>query len=162
ALGPRRDQVLIATKFGMKVDEQRQGAKPEYVKQACEASLRRLQTDRIDLYQIHRPDPQVPVADTLGALNDLVQAGKVPETGWGSNMLNDENLARVEQLIRFAEARGHPILELAFSWLLARPVVASVIAGATSPEQVRSNAAAVGWRLTPTELAEIDKVALPA
>lgn len=241
ALGPRRSQVLIATKFGMKVDEQRQGAKPEYVKQACEDSLRRLQTDRIDLYQIHRPDPQVPISDTLGALNELVRTGKVREIGcsnfsaeqlreaeaavepgsarfvsvqnqyslfhreperevlpecerlglaflpyfplasglltgkyrrgqpppegtrlgpggWGSNILNEENLARVEQLIRFAEARSRTILELAFAWLLARPAVASVIAGATSPEQVRSNATAAGWHLTPTELAEIDRI----
>jgi aryl-alcohol dehydrogenase-like predicted oxidoreductase len=81
ALGPRRAEVVIATKFGMKVDEQRKGARPEYVRQAAEDSLRRLGTDHIDLYQLHQPDPSVPIADTLGALNELVQAGKVREIG---------------------------------------------------------------------------------
>ncbi len=81
ALGARRDEVMIATKFGMAVDDTRRGARPEYVKQAAEDSLRRLATDRIDLYQLHQPDPSVPIADTLGALNDLVRAGKVREIG---------------------------------------------------------------------------------
>ena len=67
ALGTRRDEIVIATKFGMAVDHQRRGARPEYVKQAAEDSLRRLRTDRIDLYQLHQPDPDVPIADTLGA-----------------------------------------------------------------------------------------------
>jgi aryl-alcohol dehydrogenase-like predicted oxidoreductase len=107
ALGRRRDEVVVATKFGNAVDEQRKGASPEYVRQAAEDSLRRLGTDRIDLYQLHRPDPQVPIEDTLGALD-----------------------------------------ELGCSWLLRRPAVASVIAGATSPEQVKSNVSAAGWELT--------------
>ncbi len=76
-------------------------------------------------------------------------------------MLTDRNLTVVEKLIDFSESRGHTILELAFSWLLERPVVRSVIAGATSPEQVKSNAAAAGWRLTDAELAEIDAIVLP-
>src|SRR5438874_13802832 len=70
----RRDRVVIATKFGMGIDEQRRGgARPEYIRQAAEDSLRRLRTDRIDLYQQHRPDPEVPIAETLGALNELVR-----------------------------------------------------------------------------------------
>ena len=81
ALRQRRDEVMVATKFGMKVDEQRQGARPDYVRQAVEDSLRRLGTDRIDLYQLHTPDPDVPIEDTLSALDELVRAGKVREIG---------------------------------------------------------------------------------
>src|SRR4029077_11855161 len=81
ALQGRRDKVVLATKFGMKVDDQRKGAKPDYVRQACEDSLRRLRTDHIDLYQLHQPDPSTPIADTLGALDELVRAGKVREIG---------------------------------------------------------------------------------
>lgn len=239
ALGTRRSEVVIATKFGMPIDEQRKGARPEYVRQACEDSLRRLGTDRIDLYQLHQPDPSVPIADTLGALTELVQAGKVREIGCsnfsveqlreaeaaaaqngfarfvsvqneysllhrdpekgvlaecerlslaflpyfplysglltgkyrkgqpvpsgtriqsGSDRLAERNLDTVEALLRFAESRGHTILELAISWLLARPVVASVIAGATKPEQVKANVAAANWRLTEADLAEIDSL----
>ena len=72
---------LVATKFGMPVDEERKGAKPDYVRRAAEDSLRRLGTDRIDLYQLHEPDPDTPIADTLGALDELVRAGKVREIG---------------------------------------------------------------------------------
>jgi aryl-alcohol dehydrogenase-like predicted oxidoreductase len=243
ALGRRRDEVVVATKFGSAVDEQRKGARPEYVRQAAEDSLRRLGTDRIDLYQLHRPDPQVPIEETLGALDELVRTGKVREIGCsnfsaeqlraaegatregaarfvsvqneysllhrepqrgvlpeceragiafipyfplakglltgkyrqgqhapagsrlqsqrGDRLLTDHNLAVVEELIEFSGSRGHTILELAFSWLLARPAVASVIAGATSPEQVRSNAAAAGWKLTVAELAEVDSIVPP-
>lgn len=240
ALGPRRDQVLIASKFGMKMDEQRRGARPEYVRQAAEDSLRRLGTDHIDLYQLHTPDPDVPIADTLGALNELVQAGKVREIGCSNfsveqideaeaaaeargtarfvgvqnqysllhrepergvlaecerlgiafipffplasglltgkyhkgaplptgtriantpryaSLLTDENLDRVEALRRFAASRGHSLLDLAFSWLLAHPVVASVIAGATKPEQVRANVAAATWQLGAADLEAVD------
>ena len=81
ALARRRDQAIIATKFGMAVDEQRRGARPEYIRRAAEDSLKRLGTDHIDLYQLHQPDKEVPVADTLGALNELVKAGKVKEIG---------------------------------------------------------------------------------
>jgi aryl-alcohol dehydrogenase-like predicted oxidoreductase len=89
ALGPRRGEVLIATKFGMKMDEQRRGARPEYVRRAAEDSLQRLGTDHIDLYQLHQPDPEVPIAETLGALDDLVRAGKVREVGC-SNFSGDQ------------------------------------------------------------------------
>src|SRR5215212_5904668 len=240
ALGRRREDVVLATKFGSRIDEQRKGAKPEYVKQAVEDSLRRLGTDRIDLYQLHTPDPEVPIGETLGALDELVQAGKVREVGCsnfsadqlreakeatregaarfasvqneysllhreperevlpecerlgvafvpyfplanglltgkyrrgedapsgsrldsgrGDRLLTDQNLAIVERLIEFSESRGHTILELAFSWLLTRPAVASVIAGATSPEQARGNAAAASWQLTDAELTEVNSI----
>ena len=81
ALAGRRREAVIATKFGMKFDETRQGARPEYVRQAAEDSLRRLGTDYIDLYQLHQPDPSTPIADTLGALGDLVRQGKGREIG---------------------------------------------------------------------------------
>ncbi len=81
ALGARREDVVIATKFGMPIDDTHFGASPAYVRSACEDSLRRLNTDLIDLYQLHYPDDTVPIADTLGALGELVAAGKVREIG---------------------------------------------------------------------------------
>jgi aryl-alcohol dehydrogenase-like predicted oxidoreductase len=81
ALKGRRQKAIIATKFGMKMGEGKEGARPEYVRQALDDSLRRLQTDVIDLYQIHRPDPNTPIADTMQALNEAVKAGKVREIG---------------------------------------------------------------------------------
>lgn len=81
ALGGRRKQIVLATKFGLPMDEQRKGAKPAYVRQAVEDSLRRLGTDVIDLYQLHTPDASTPIADTLEALDGLVKAGKVREIG---------------------------------------------------------------------------------
>ncbi len=240
ALGRRRDDVLIATKFGLEMEAGQRGASPKYVHEACEASLRRLKTNCIDLYQLHQPDRQTPIADTLAALNELVEAGKVREIGcsnfsvaqlrkakaaaktgarfvsvqneyslfhrapegdgvlaecsardlaflpyfplanglltgkyragkefprnsraaeeFGPKVFTKENLARVESLIQFAEQRGHSVLELAFAWLLAHEPVASVIAGASKPEQVRGNAAAANWQLTREELAEIDTI----
>lgn len=241
ALGSRRKDVIIATKVGMKMPDGRMGGKPEYVRQAAEESLQRLGTDRIDLYQLHQPDPNVPVADTLGAMGDLVQAGKVREigcsnfsgeqlreaagavrpgaprfvsvqnqyslfhreperdalpecerqglafipyfplangllsgkyrkgrplpagsrgqTGFGPKVFTEENLDKVERLIQFAESKGHAILELAFAWLASKPLIASIIAGASSPEQVSANAAGANWRLTAAELAEIEQIA---
>lgn len=242
ALDGRRQAVVIATKFGAKVDDHRKGAAPAYVRQALEDSLRRLKTDWIDLYQLHQPDSATPIAETLGALSDLVHAGKVREIGcsnfssaqlleakavvapgvvhfvsvqneysllhreperevlsacerlglaflpyfplasglltgkysrgvpappdsrlsaaWAANrFLTDDKLTIVEGLTRFAKSRGHSLLDLAISWLLHRPVVASVIAGATSLEQVRANVHAGAWRLTDADLAEIDRIA---
>jgi aryl-alcohol dehydrogenase-like predicted oxidoreductase len=244
ALGPRRGEVVLATKFGMELDEQRRGAHPDYVASACEASLRRLDTDVIDLYQLHRPDDDVPIAETLGALDELVRSGKVREIGhsnlsaaqadeaateaaangtvrfvsaqdhWSllerdaeggilqaverhglavlpyyplasglltgkytqgaevdptwrlaalpeerrARQLDEGRVATARALEAFAVERGHTLLELAVSWLACQAPVASVIAGATRPEQVRANAAAAGWRLTPAELAEVDTI----
>jgi len=236
-----RSQVLIATKFGNDMPGQGRGARPEYVKRALEASLKRLRTDYIDLYQQHVPDPDVPIAETLGALNELVKAGKVREIGSSNfsteqiasaeeaaelrrgsarfvsvqneysllhrdpekgvlaecerlglaflpffplmsglltgkyrkgapipegtrvakyeryrKLLTDENLDRVEALVGYAASHGHTILELAISWLLAHRVVASVIAGASSAQQVRANASAADWSLSAAALEEID------
>jgi aryl-alcohol dehydrogenase-like predicted oxidoreductase len=242
ALAGRRDSVVIATKFGMRVDAERQGARPDYVRRAAEDSLRRLGTDRIDLYQLHQPDPTVPIAETLGALDDLVRAGKVREIGcsnfsaqqlqeataiaakgsarfvsvqnefslvhreperevlpgcarlgikflpyfplasglltgkyrrdkaapegtrlsqgWAaSRFATDEKFATAEALDTFARSRKRSLLELAISWLASHEMVASVISGATSTEQVRQNAAACSWELTKTDLAEIDRIA---
>ena len=237
-LGQKRDAVILATKFGHKVDEQRQGAKPDYIRRAVEDSLQRLGTDRIDLYQLHRPDTETPIGDTLQALDGLVQAGKVREIGVSNfsaqqlreaaevvqdgaarvvsvqneysllhrspeaevlpeceregmaflpffplangvltgkyqkgkpfptgtrlqsgaraeALLSDENLTLVGALQEFAEAHGHTLLELAFSWLALQPTVASVIAGATSFAQIYANAQAAGWKITEAEQAEV-------
>jgi aryl-alcohol dehydrogenase-like predicted oxidoreductase len=245
ALGGRRDRVVIATKFGHEIDAERRGASAQYVRRAAEDSLRRLGTDRIDLYQLHRPDPAVPIAETLGALDELVRAGKVIEIGCSNfsvaqireaeaavrpgsarfasvqneynllhrepeagvlaecesaglaflpyfplasglltgkyrkgqppptgsrlqsaeryaRLLNERNLEVVERLIAFAQSRGHTLLELACSWLASHGVVASVIAGATTPAQVRANAGAVDWRLDADELRAIHAITAPA
>jgi len=98
ALGTRRRDVIVATKFGWEIDEARRGAHPEYVKRAIEDSLVRLGTDTIDLYQLHKPDDSVPIADTLGVLDDLVTEGKVREIGC-SNF-------SAEQLVAAREASG--------------------------------------------------------
>ena len=83
ALKSRRDEFVLATKIlaSRSTTKDPAGRKPEYIRQAVEDSLRRLQTDRIDLYQIHRPDDETPLADTMEALNELVKAGKVREIG---------------------------------------------------------------------------------
>ena len=82
ALGPRREGVLITTKFGMREPPKSlSGGHPKWVERACEESLRRLGSDYIDLYLLHQPDPVTPIAETLGAMNRLVQQGKVREIG---------------------------------------------------------------------------------
>lgn len=246
AVKGRREQVVLATKFGNPMsddDPTMRGAGKGWIPRACDASLRRLGTDYIDLYQLHTPDPEVPIAETLGALNELVEAGKVRVVGCSnltagqiaeaeevaaasgvarfnsvqneysllvrdpeddvlplcadlglaflpyfplaSGLLTgkyrkgedaptgsrletwvprdhfgraDEVLDKVEKLREFAEESGHTLLELAFVWLLSRPQVASVIAGATKPEQVRANAASINWTLTADDLARLDRM----
>ena len=241
ALKGRWNAVVIATKFGSKMDDQRPGgAKPDYIRRAVEDSLRRLGTDRIDLYQLHRPDAGTPVEETLGALDALVKEGKVREigasnftaeqireaeesarhgaarfvsiqneysllhrgpekdvlpecirhrlsflpyfplanglltgkylpgqpapagsrgeAGWGPKVFTEENLEVAASLRQFAESRGRSLLELAFSWLASRPAVASVIAGAKTPEQVRANAAAANWSLSEADLVAVDRI----
>jgi aryl-alcohol dehydrogenase-like predicted oxidoreductase len=84
--------------------------------------------------------------------------GSRADAGFGPKVFTEENLVIVDRLIAFAEEQGHTLLELAFSWLLSRRVVASVIAGSARPEQVKSNAAAVNWKLTPADLAQVEKI----
>lgn len=111
ALGSRRDEVVIATKFGMRLDDERTGAHPDYIPRACEASLRRLGTDHLDLYQLHTPDPDVPIEETLGALDDLIRAGKVRELGHSNLSAEqaDEAEATAQRLgtARFVAAQDH-------------------------------------------------------
>ncbi|MDE3203151.1 MAG: aldo/keto reductase [Acidobacteriota bacterium] len=110
ALGSRRDQVLIATKFGSPVrgEEGSGGAAPDYVRRALEASLRRLGTDHIDLYQLHRPDPSTPIADTLAVLDEAVTAGKVREIGCSN--FSEAQLREAEEAAggaRFVSVQNH-------------------------------------------------------
>ncbi len=244
-LGEERKNIVLATKFGWDMDDagKMKGASRRYIMSAVQASLKRLKTDYIDLYQLHKPDPRTPIEETLRTLNDLVRMGMVRYIGcsnlpawqvsdayWTARSLGlegfascqdeysllvrdverelvpaieryqmgllpyfplasgllsgkyhkdapmpedarltkNQNLAKgvlternwqiVEQLRAFCEARGHSLLELAFSWLAARPVVSSVIAGATKPEQLEQNVQAVNWKLTPEELAEVEHI----
>ena len=244
ALGGRRDEVVIATKFlpRDKDEEWEPGRLARRIREGCEISLRRLQTDRIDLYYQHYPDAQGPVDEALETLAELVQAGKVlhiassnvsaeqitdadavarehswtrfcgtqiewnllnraveadvvpaarkagvgivpyfplasglltgkyrkgeayPEgsrfdaMGFFAHVASDENFDRVDALGAVAESRGHSLLELAIAWLAAQEGVASVICGATSPEQVVTNAAAATWKLTDDDLAAVAAV----
>lgn len=250
ALGGRRDRVTLATKFGHSGRDMGYGptgspASRSYVRRAVEASLTRLQTDWIDLYQLHTPDPLTPIEETLDVLGDLIREGKVRYighsnlSGWqiaeahyvaaeraGVPFVSAQNhyslLARaaerevlpaverfglgflpyfplhnglltgkftrdhapadtrimrqrqhvwqeapwdaLEAFQAFCDERGITMLEATFGWLLARPALASVIAGATSPEQVHANAAAAtAWSPTADELARIDELfPLPA
>jgi aryl-alcohol dehydrogenase-like predicted oxidoreductase len=250
ALGDHRDEVVIATKFVAPIDDDpsHAGASARWVAEAAEGSLRRLGTDRIDLYQQHGPDPNVPIEETLEALDRLVRAGKVREIGnsnfsgeqidgaasvsesnglarfvsaqnhfnllhreplrdvvpacvrlglgilpyfplasglltgkyrrgeppaagtrlsmlpeeRAARVLSDRNFDEVARLTAFAEDRNHTILELAFAWLAVQPAMASIIAGATQPEQVAANVAAVDWKLSDDEIAELDKLLSPS
>jgi aryl-alcohol dehydrogenase-like predicted oxidoreductase len=124
ALAGRRDEAIVATKFGSSLGEGRGGASARWVAQACEDSLRRLGTDRIDLYQLHRPDDSVPIAETLGALDELVQAGKVLRIG-NSNF----SAAQIDEAAAAAETSGGAAFTTAqnhFS-LLDRRVQAEVV-----------------------------------
>lgn len=110
ALVGRRSEAIIATKFGHKLDEERKGAHPDYIRRAAEDSLRRLKTDYIDLYQLHVPDETVPIADTLGALNELVVAGKVREIGCSNftvAQLREAEAAVKSGAIRFRSVQNH-------------------------------------------------------
>jgi len=101
ALTGRRHHAIIATKFGMKMGEGKEGARPEYIRQALEASLQRLKIDTIDLYQIHFPDPNTPIADTLQVLNDAVKAGKVREIGCSNFSAEQMRAARASSGPRY-------------------------------------------------------------
>jgi len=247
-LAGRRDEVVLATKFGHQRTDMgygpAAGAKGgrSYIRRAVQASLRRLRTDHIDLYQLHTPDPVTPIEETLAALDGLVHDGLVRyvghsnfngwqlahaahvarETGatpfvsaqnhWsllqrdveaelvpaarhfglgvlpyfplanglltgkirkgrpvpaGSRLytrqdsITDDQLDRVEALAKWAHEAGRSILEVAVGGLAAQPGCSSVIAGATTPEQVRANAAAGRWEPTGQELAAIDEIVPP-
>jgi len=244
ALGARRSEVVVATKFGMDMrgangpDFDARGSR-RYIRTAVEASLRRLGTDWIDLYQFHTPDPRTPIEETMSALDDLVREGKVRYLGHsnraGWQIAQAEYVARELGVERFVSAQNHynltdrraelevlpaarafglgvlpyfplanglltgkyasgdapegsrlsrtrqhllqeavsPTLRaysdfardrgvsevtVAIGWLLAQDPVSSVIAGATSPEQVAANAAADQWVPTPDDLAELDRL----
>ncbi|WP_395728225.1 aldo/keto reductase [Nakamurella sp.] len=245
ALGKRRADVIVATKFGMDMhgvdgpDFDARGSR-WYVRRAVENSLRRLQTDWIDLYQLHQPDPATPIAETLAALDELVAEGKVRYVGhsnfagwqvadaaWqarvdhrtpfisaqneysllnrgleaellpaarefglgvlpfyplangllsgkytrgaaprGSRLqaikpelLDSAPWDRLERLQTFADERGVTMLQVAFGWLLAQEPVTAVIAGATTPEQIRANAeAGTVWTPGAADLDEIDTI----
>jgi aryl-alcohol dehydrogenase-like predicted oxidoreductase len=245
-LSARRTEVVVATKFGKPMADSGSlsGASGRYIMQAAEASLRRLKTDWIDLYQVHVPDSIVPIEETLRSLEDLITQGKVRFIGcsnfpawqvvdamWtayylglpgficcqdqysllnpdaerelipallanglgllpyyplagglltgkyrkgatisesvrlgrspelAKQFLTERNWQAIEVLRDFAARTGRSLLELAFGWLLAKPVVGSVIAGATSPDQVRLNTESAGCRLHATELCVLDRIA---
>ncbi len=245
ALKSKRAQVIIATKFGWVIGDgpNEGGASRYYIMKAVDASLRRLQTDYIDLYQMHRPDPITPIEETLRALDDLVRAGKVRYIGcsnfaawqlcealwtskvnnlqsfvtvqprynllerqietelvlccqaynigvipWGplvggfltgkyrkgqeaptgarlsqpyplyDNIFTEANWNKLAKLETFAAEHGHTVGELAIAWLLAKPWVSTVIAGARKIEQVSANVTAAEWKLTAEEVAEVDAI----
>ena len=239
ALEGRRDDVILATKFGSKLADGRLGAdwdarnSRRYIRKAVESSLTRLRTDWIDLYQLHFPDGKTPMEETLGALHELVQEGKVRYVG-SSNLdswqiadadwiarthgfnrfisaqnhysllereveksvvpacqrfglgllpyfplanglltgkyrrgesapegtrlaalpdrLEQESFDVIEALEKYAAERGRTLLDVAIGGLAAKPAVASVIAGATKPEQVRANVAAGTWKPTSQDM----------
>lgn len=252
ALGARRTDVIVATKFGSPMGQgvyRQGGGSRRYIMAAAEDSLRRLGTDYIDLYQIHRPDPATPVEETLRALDDLVKSGKVRYighsnfSGWetadaawtakaanltpfisaqnrysllsrdveaellpacvhhgvgvlpffplesglltgkykrgekppegtryaawagrgavAGRFFNDDKFAKAEQLQGLCAKYGHSMLEMAIGWLLSRPAVSSVIAGATRAEQLEQNVKAGTWRPSAEEQRDIDMVTPP-
>jgi aryl-alcohol dehydrogenase-like predicted oxidoreductase len=248
AIKGHRSKVMIATKFGVAVGEGSQqfaskdglGSRA-YVTKAVEASLKRLKTDYIDLYQFHQTDPATPIEETLRTMDDLVKQGKVRFIGcsnlpgwelaealwvskaqglqsfvsdqprynlldrhceeevvpccqyyglgvipwyplaggfltgkyrrgeqlpsgtrFGSNppmylwLLTESNFDILERLEKFASDRGHTVAELAIAWLVAHPFVSTVIAGVTRPQQVDGNIAAANWKLSASEVKDID------
>jgi len=244
-LGDKRKHIVLATKFGLPMDDTGalQGASRRYIMHAVEASLKRLRTDWIDLYQLHRPDDRTPIEETLRALDELVQQGKVRYIGCSNlsaqqviaaqdmasrhglaafvscqdeysllerdierelipaakarglgilpyfplasglltgkyrrgaapppgsrlaknqrhaqDFLSEHNWRIVGELEAFALRHGRTMLELAFGWLLRDPAVASVIAGATSPEQIEQNVRAADWTPSAEDLAELDRI----
>ena len=241
----KRDKAIIATKFGIPMGQgpNEGGGSRQHMMVQVEDSLRRLQTDYIDLYQLHKPDPNTPIEETLRALDDLVHQGKVRYIGTTSfagwqlveafltakslglshfvseqpyynllkrgvekellpacraygvgvipyfplesgfltgkyrpgeappkgtrlshnlpytqGLLSERNFEILGNLEAFAQERDRTVGELAIAWLLSNPSVSTVIAGATSPEQVADNARGVGWQLTPEEMQSIDEI----
>jgi aryl-alcohol dehydrogenase-like predicted oxidoreductase len=243
-LGPRRKDIVLATKFGFPFDDVATGgASRKYIMSAVEASLRRLKTDYIDLYYEHRPDPSVPIEETLRALDELVKQGKVRHVGssnftgkqlaeaddtakrlgltrfiaaqdelsllkrhiekervpamlphkialipyfplasglltgkyrrgapmpdgtrlGGKNRLTDlfwteDNLELTYRIVEFCDAHKLNVLGVAFAWLLEKPNVASVIAGASRPEQIDANIKAAESKLSGAEIGALDQL----
>lgn len=240
SFGARRKQVVIATKFGVGSPS---GASRRTIMRTVEASLKRLRTDWIDLYQVHFPDPGTPTEETMRALDELVKQGKVRTIGCSnhsadqvarahhiaerhklagfvtcqdeysllvrgierrlaplmrqygmtllpyaplasgfltgkyrrgkplpkdarlaystqhaSEVITERNWQMIEQLLDFASRSGRSMVEVAFGWLLAKPVTASVIAGASTPAQIEQNVSAGAVRLSPGEVAELDRI----
>jgi len=124
ALAGRRDRAVIATKFGAPMSETDRGSSPDYVRRACEASLRRLGVDHIDLYYQHAPDPTTPIEDTLGALDELVQAGKVRHIA-----CSNSSAQQIGQAVETSRERGLPRFVAAqIEWnLLERNVEAEIV-----------------------------------
>jgi aryl-alcohol dehydrogenase-like predicted oxidoreductase len=244
ALGARRKDVVLVTKFGLPMDEEGKlkGGSARYIATAVEASLKRLKTDWIDLYYLHRPDPATPIEETLRALDTLIAQGKVRYIGcsnmsaaqvvdaqrisqanglsrfivcqdqynllsrqieaelvpameahrlalvpyfplagglltgkyafgapippgarlshkrYSDRFVNDENFRIVERLRTFCAQQGRSLLELAFGWLLSKPLIGCVIAGASTPDQIHQNAAAIEWRLDAAAMAQVDRL----
>ena len=245
ALKGKRDKAIIATKFGfpMSDDPNDGGASRHHIMSAVENSLRRLQTDYIDHYQVHNPDPATPIEETIRALDDLVRAGKVRYIGcsnfaawqlnealwtsrkngwetfvsiqsrynimerqlenevvpccqahsigvipWGplaggfltgkysrenrsavdgrlsgtnrlyENVITKDNWNKLAKLQAFAAERNHKMGELALTWLLSKPWVSTVIAGARTVEQISGNVAAAEWKLTPDDIKELEAI----
>jgi aryl-alcohol dehydrogenase-like predicted oxidoreductase len=239
-LAGRREDVVLATKFGGDMGDgtEARGSR-EYIRKAIDASLRRLRTDVIDLYQYHTPDGITPFEETFGALDELVREGKVRFVGHSNldagqveevdelchargfarpvsaqneysllerdaetallptcerlgvgvlpyfplasglltgkyrrneerpsgtrladrdHVFTDETFDRLEALEEFARSRGLTLLQVAIGGLLARPVIASVIAGATGPEQLRANVAAAGWEPAADDLDALNEL----
>ena len=233
-LSGRRDQVVLATKFGMERGEPGPRGSRDYIRRSVDGSLRRLRTNRIDLYQYHQPDGETPIGETLAAMRELVEEGKVREIGCsnftaaqlreadggfasiqneyslldrsaetdvvpecersgvafipyfplasglltgkyrrgerapeGTRLQGREEIAdaetfdRLERLAEFAAARAIEPVDVAIAGLAAQPTVASVITGATKPEQIRANAGALRWRPSGEDLAELDRIFPP-
>jgi aryl-alcohol dehydrogenase-like predicted oxidoreductase len=241
ALGPRRRDVLVASKFGMERNDRDVGGSRGYIMRVVETSLRALGTEWIDLYQLHQPDPGTPIEETLAALDTLVTQGKVRYAGcsnfagwqvadahwtainarvrgfvsvqneWSllrraieaevapacrhfglgilpyfplasglltgkvrrdqpppsdsrlsgeqfATLLTDANFDKLERIEAWGRDHGRSLLQVALSWLASHPVVSSVIAGATKPEQVKANVAASTTDLTADALREIGEL----
>ncbi len=246
ALGSHRKEIVLATKFGAKTGGRggaaENGGSRSFIMNAVESSLKKLNTDYIDLYQYHFPDSTTPIEETLRALNDLVQQGKVryigcsnfsgkqldeahqvaadhnlhgfvsaqnrysllfrgieqelvpvaeqhdisilpffplesglltgkyrrddkpaegtrfAKWGGGGGFVSDERYSIVESLEAYGQEIGRSVLDLAIGWLAAQPFVASVIAGVTSPEQIRQNVAAASWNPSPEQLNQISAI----
>lgn len=236
-LGPKRDRIVIATKGGIHWENrvQQKDGRPETLKRQCDESLRRLKTDRVELYYLHAPDPKVPIAESAGAFRELLDAGKILSAGVSNcnveqmrafaavcplaacqphyNMLQREieraelpwcrdngvsvmvywplmkgllagKLARdhlfdpkdgrrkypmfhgeeweknqnfLDELRPIAEETETTVAQVVINWTIQRPGITVALCGAKRPDQIRDNAAAMRWQLTPEQITRIDQ-----